>query len=269
MKRQFLFLHLLLISFFSFGDKTKQALRALEKGDFEKVEEILLKSQEKDTVNPATEYVWALLFTDTAYVNYNLDSAHLFIQLACTHFALSNEEHLDELEDAEVTEYDLRNKKITIDSIAFARAEDIHTIDGYQMFIDIYESAKQVTMAASLQTHLVFLEVKALHNWRAYKQFMQDYPASPDIEKAKISYDKLIFEERTHSGQIPDLEQFLFEEPNTPYRHRLEKVIFQNKIAQLNPKSIESFIKAYHNSRLIKRSLGILYHLEDYQCNIK
>ena len=64
------------------AEKTKQAMRAYEKGDFEKVEDILTKSMEEDSLNPATEYVWALLYSNENYPKFHLDTAHFFIEYA-------------------------------------------------------------------------------------------------------------------------------------------------------------------------------------------
>ncbi len=267
MKKGFVFLLVLCgLSLFSdniFAEKTKQALRAYDKGDFEKVEDILLKSMEDDSLNPATEYMWALLYSNENYPKYHLDTAHFYIEYACQHIKLQNEDHLDELEDADLFEYDLKNKKIAIDSMAFVVASNKGNIEAYEHFIEIYNDAADVDQAVAIRNQLVFAEVEATHNWRAYADFLKEYPNAAQAEKAQIQYDKLVFEDKTSSGKIEDLEQFLIDEPQTPYRHSIERKIFEDYVGELNPGRIIDFLRKYDNPVLSQRAQSMLYYLDE------
>ncbi|MEO9967892.1 MAG: WG repeat-containing protein [Reichenbachiella sp.] len=248
----------------TYAEKTKQALRALEKGDYEKVEEILTKSMEKDSINPATEYVWALLYSYEDYPGYHLDTAHLFIQNSCEHLKLQDEDHLDELDDADLYEYDIKNKKMAIDSMAFARATNLNEILAYEHFINNYTDAADYEQAVVLRNQLVFSDVETINTWEAYADFIASYPLATQVEKAKIQYDKLIYEEKTRSGELSDFENFLLEEPGTPYRHSIEKKIFEAYVGELKSDKIINFLQVYKNPVLANRALNILYHLEKF-----
>ena len=245
------------------ADKTKQAIKAYEKEDYEKVEDILFKSMEKDSLNPATEFVWALLYSTENYPGFYIDSAHYYIELACEHIQIPNEDHLDELEDADLYEYDLKNRKLAIDSMAFAVATSKNDIAGYEHFISLYSNAADYEQAITIRNQLVFAEVEKEHTWQAYQGFIENYPNATQIEKAKIQYDKLIFESRTSSGQLNDLEKFLVDEPNTPYRHSIEKKIFESYVGQLNKSRMIEFYNKYDNPILSNRTLNMLYYLDD------
>lgn len=258
-----LFFAIVLCSPFAFAEKTKQAMRAYEKGDFEKVEDILLKSMEEDSLNPATEYVWALLYSNQNYPKYHLDTAHYYIEFACEHIKVQNEDHLDELDDADLYEYDLKNKKIAIDSMAFAVASDRNDIESYEHFIRLYRNAAEFDQAVVIRNQLVFFEVEAIHTWEAYADFIDKYPNATQVEKAQIQYDKLVFEDKTSSGKIADLEKFLKDEPETPYRHSIEKKIFEDYVGELNPDRIANFYRKYSNPVLSTRALNMLYYLDD------
>lgn len=267
MKKGLLFISLFLFISSCFEDayaeKTKQAMRAYEKGDFEKVEDILLKSMEEDSLNPATEYVWALLYSNENYPYYHLDTAHFYIEFACEHIKAQNEDHLDELEDADLYEYDLKNKKIAIDSMAFARASEKHDIEAYEHFIKLYSDAADFDQAVAIRNQLVFAEVETVHTWKAYADFISKYPDANQIEKAQIQYDKLVYEDKTSSGRIADLENFLVNEPLTPYRHSIEKKIFEDYVGELNVERIISFYEKYENPILSTRALNMLYYLDE------
>lgn len=245
------------------AEKTKQAMRAYDKGDFEKVEDILNKSMEEDSLNPATEYVWALLYSNENYPKYHLDTAHFFIEFACEHIKLQNEDHLEELEDADLFEYDLKNKKIAIDSMAFAAASASDDIDAYEHFIEIYRGAADIEQAIARRNQLVFAEVEAIHTWQAYADFIKEYPRAIQIEKATIQYDKLVYEDKTRSGKTEDLEKFLIEEPNTPYRHSIERKIFEDYVGELDSGRIIDFLRKYDNPVLSLRAQSMLYYLKD------
>ena len=245
------------------GEKTKQALRAYDKGDYEKVEDILIKSMEDDSLNPATEYVWALLYSDENYPKYHLDTAHFYIEYACEHIKLQNEDHLDELEAADLFEYDLKNKKMAIDSMAYVAATNKGDIEAYEHFIDIYEGAADFEQAVAKRNQLVFSKVEAVHTWQAYAGFLREYPNANQAAKAQIQYDKLIFEDRTSSGKTEDLEKFLLEEPRTPYRHSIERKIFEDYVGELDDDRIVDFLRKYDNPVLSLRAQSMLYYLED------
>lgn len=246
------------------AEKTKQALRALEKEDYEKVEEILIKSMDKDSLNPATAYVWSLLYSNENYPGFHLDTAHFYIQNACEYFKLQDEDHLDELDDSDLYEYDLKNKKIAIDSMAFEVATSLHNVPAYDHFIEIYSNAAEVDQAIVLRNQLIFAKVEAEHTWQAYAAFIAGYPLASQVEKANMQYDKLIYLDKTKSGKTIDLERFLKEEPNTPYRHSIEKKIFEDYVGELKPYRIIDFLRKYKNSVLEVRALSMLYHLDDF-----
>lgn len=251
-----------LISHAVVAEKTKQALRAYDKGDYEKVEDILIKSMRSDSLNPATEYVWALLYSNENYPKYHLDTAHFYIENACEHIKLQNEDHLDELEDADLFEYDLKNKKMAIDSMAFVAAVNKGDIKSYEHFIDIYLGAADFEQAVARRNQLVFAEVEIMQTWQAYANFLKEYPKATQAAKAQIQYDKLIFEERTSSGRTEDLEQFLLEEPQTPYRHSIERKIFEDYVGELDVDRIVDFLRKYDNPVLSLRAQNMLYYLE-------
>ncbi|SMD38073.1 hypothetical protein SAMN04488029_3618 [Reichenbachiella faecimaris] len=266
MKKGFLFFFIFFLSCVSsqnlFAEKTKQAMRAYEKGDFEKAEDILTKSMEEDSLNPATEYVWALLYSNDAYPKYHLDTAHFYIEFACEHIKEQDEDHLDELEDADLYVYDLKNKKIAIDSMAFAVASTKNDIEAYEHFIQLYNDAADFDQAVTLRNQLVFAEVEAVHTWQVYAGFMRHYPEANQVEKAQIQYDKLIYEDKTRSGKIEDLERFLKEEPSTPYRHSIEKKIFEDYVGELDSDRMIDFFNKYNNPVLATRTLNMLYYLD-------
>ncbi|WP_420579792.1 hypothetical protein [Reichenbachiella sp.] len=253
----------LLCSHSIFAEKTKQALRAYDKGDYEKVEGILTKSMKEDSLNPATEYVWALLYSNENYPKYHLDTAHLYIEYACEHIKLQNEDHLDELEDADLFEYDLKNKKMAIDSMAFALASSKGGIDAYEHFIANYEGAADFELALAKRNQLVFTEVESKNTWQAYAEFLEKYPNAAQTEKAQIQYDKLVYEDKTSSGKIEDLEKFLIEEPKTPYRHSIERKIFEDYVGELNSDRMVDFLRKFHNPVLSLRVQSMLYYLDN------
>ncbi|UXX79343.1 hypothetical protein N7E81_18480 [Reichenbachiella carrageenanivorans] len=258
-----LFLGILLV-FPLKAEKTKQALRAYAKGDYEKVEDVLIKSMAQDSLNPATEYVWALLYSTDSYAKYHLDTAHFFIQSACKHIKLQNEDHLDELDDADLSENDLRNRKITIDSMAFAHATTVHEVGAYNHFISRYQDAAEYDQAVATRNHLVYLAVEAEHTWQSYQDFIEKYPDAIEVEKAKIQYDRLVYEDKAKYGKVAELEKFLSDEPNTPYRHAIEYKIFEDYIGELNSDRLVDFLRKYKNDALTRKALNVLYYLDGF-----
>ncbi len=251
---------LLLFSFEAKADKTKQALKYLERGELSKVEEILIKSLEKEAFNPASKYIFALLYINADYEKYNIDSAKNYIATALEEYEALDEEQVNDLESNGVAREGLINCKKSVQLLLFRRAEEENSIADYNLFLVQNPDASQSISAIKKRDSLAFQSAQREATWSAYKSYMENYPDSEDYQIAKTQYELLVYKAKTQSGKTEDLENFLESFPNTPYRTQIEQELFLRVVIDDNLESISTFINKYNNPSLHRKAINILYH---------
>ena len=245
------------------ADKTKSALRAVEKGELEKAEEIVKKSLEKESVNPGAKYVYSVLYALDSFPRYNLDSAHWYIISSQKDFELSDEKEIENLAKDDVTEKDLSFQHLWVDSTAFALATKLNTLAVYNYFIEQYSHSAQYDLALRQRNSLAFHHASSEHSWQSYKSFIDHYPSADQFQLATEQYNRLIFEEKTKHGGLKEIEEFLVEHPDTPYKDILVKRIFSFISIYGEEERLIDFVQTYDHPSLQRRALDILYYLAE------
>jgi len=244
------------------ADQNKLALKALEKGDFEEVEERLTKSLEKDVVNPGAKFIYSLLYVTDSFPRYNIDSAYYFVLKAITDFEFSDEKVLKELEKNEITQTDFESQKLKIEELAFQRAVEKNTILDYEYFIDHYTTASQVNQATSRRNQLAYDQIRAVNSWQAYASFIKDYPKAEQVPLAQREYERLLYQEHTDDGKLKSLENFLARYPDNEHRSKTEYKILKIKGGLNRPEDYLQFMESYPESKHNREVARRLFHID-------
>ncbi|RJE72958.1 hypothetical protein BGP76_03150 [Reichenbachiella sp. MSK19-1] len=259
-KSKYILLLLLCMAHVLLADRSKQALRAIEKEDYEKAKEYLIRSYDVDSLNPLVSYAYAKFYVAPSNEQGDLDTAHDYILAGMNMLPDRTEDHSDEMDKSDVTEESFSVLKMYIDSLAYQRAVAVDEIEAYAFFINYYPNAEELGLAKSRRNELQFRVIVKEGTWEAYQDFVLRYPEAAQYAEAKERFDRLAFEEKTRSNQLADLEQFLVDFPDTPYRDEVETMIYQKKVAGLLAEDIMDFVNHYQNPRLTQKALGLLYH---------
>ena len=256
-----LFIGFLLIAFMSIEVPTR-AFRQYEKGDIDKALETLEKSLEKDKLNPAGNFLYSVIFIDTAFNGYSIDSAYHFVNKAIANYQMVKEpKDLDDLKDVGVNTSSLEQLKDRVDALKFAIVKSQHTIADYNKFIQKHKDAEQVPEAIALRNHIAFENASEVDTWQSYLAFVEAYPRSEDFDEANKRYKKLLFEDKTADGKLESLTSFLDDYAATPYRSQVEADIYNISTSANTIESYTDFLTEYPNSQLAKESAPLLYHL--------
>ncbi len=243
------------------ADKTKPALKALEKKEYGKVEELLLKALEKDTLSPGSFYVYSLLYVTDSFPRYNIDTAHTHILKAEKNFILSSEKEKESLAKDNITQETLRKQHAYVDSLAFGRASRLNTLEALEHFTKHYPMAEQHSVGVAMLNTVAFDIAESKDTWQAYQDFFEKYPKATQADKAKKRYYRLIFEEKTKSGTLSDLEAFLTDQPNSPFRAIVEEKIFRIMGAYGETSRLLAFIQKTTNRQLQRQAMDLIYYL--------
>ena len=122
------------------ADKTKQALKAMESGDLIKSKEIILKSIEKDGMSAGLAYAYATLFSIDSFPEYNIDSAHFYIQLSSSLISKHDKKDLEQFEKVGVNVRVIKYRNQLIDSIAYDHALKVNTVDFFNKYLTDYDA---------------------------------------------------------------------------------------------------------------------------------
>ncbi len=261
-RRWLLVLIFLLMASPTFGDRIAKAIRALQKGKYQQVEHLVSKSLEKNQINAGAHYVLALLYFDTTYQRYHLDSSHYFIELALSQEQLSDSIDSWPLSKTPLTRTTLLLQKHRVDSVAFQRAMAQNTVPKLQHFLDVYTTAPQYNSALQHRNELAFGLAADKHTYEAYHWFMNKFPNAVQFKEAESRYHLLLFQSMTQGGKQQDYVEFIEKNPSSPYRPRAEVQIFELQTLDHNPKSYLKFLQDYPKSLPARKAEAILYHLD-------
>lgn len=259
-----LIIGLTLFSIFSFWkiEIPKRAFRQYEKGDYEKTVDALEKSLRGDTLNPASHFLYAKLYIDTAFVNYNIDSAFKSVNRSIEQLSLVEDpDDLEDLAEYKVDQFNLDLIKDEIDSLKFMKVKEAHTLEAYNAFMSIHDDAKQLDEAKRLRDHIAFEQASEMNIWQSYRSFMEEYPNAEDYATADSLYKLLIYQDLTEDQTLSSYVEFLEGYPQSPYRPKVEERIYELSTAQNTIDAYLNFLNQYPNDSLAAKILPRGYHI--------
>ena len=240
----------------------KRAFKFYEKGELDKAVNALEKSLAKDTLNPAARYLYSVMYVDTAFWGYHVDTAFYHINQAIRDFEYVTEaKDFVALKEVGVDSTSLAVHKDKVDSLSFQLVRQKHQIAQYNWFIETHYDAFQVPEAIRFRNHIAFEQAEAAHTYQSYLGFMKAYPGSVDFKEAEKRYQRLLFETLTADGKLKSYVDFLEEYPATPYRDTAEAKIFEISTATNTVKAYTDFLRKYPNDKIKQRIISRIYHL--------
>ncbi len=238
------------------------ALTHLQKQRYPKASEQLRRAVAKDSLPVGAYYGFARLFSDTAYASYNIDSAYHYVQQARTAYPQLSEKQRSKLSrrlDVDTTR--LLQRKLYIDSLAYARAISQDSLRSYQLFLTNFASAPQIPAATARRNELAYDSVQRVDTYAAYKYFMDTYPGAAQYPQAQARYNTLAFQEVTDEGDLTSYLRFLEAYPNSPYRPQAERAVYEISTADGRLPSYARFARQYPRSAPARAAVNTLYHL--------
>ena len=251
----------LVLQSYVFAASPKRALKLLEKAKYDKVEKQLQKLLEKDSISPGAHYVYAVMYLDTGYHRYHVDTAWWYIKLARTQYNIIEEKTKKKLARATINDSTIRWQKLRIDTAAFVEAKQEYTIAAFDKFIDSHPTAPQLSQAIALRNEIAWQVARRQNTYEAYQYFMKTYPDARQIKEAVDLYDVLLFQEKTKDGRLSSYVQFLQQYPDTPYRNEAEINILKLSTTTNDISTYIEFLHNYPRSEYAPVARDFLYHL--------
>lgn len=205
----------LFLFFFAFApqDRITNALKAVQKGEFEKARGLLEKQQEKTPEQAGLAHVWAYYFFAEQNPKFSIDSAYLFTQKALQLYPTANPKDLKEWAEDSLDLATAKTLKSNIEVYAHREAtqKSLGGNDTYflQQFITKFPTAPQVPEATLLRNEIAWKIAEKANTIEVYQDFLNQYPNTLFQKQAIEKRDKLIFQRETKAGTMLAYQNFV------------------------------------------------------------
>ncbi|SNS92879.1 WG containing repeat-containing protein [Ekhidna lutea] len=235
--------------------------KAMEKKEYERAHELIIKGYEKEPNNPGISYYQALLFFNRDYVNYSLDSSRLSITKSQSDFTNASEEVKADLREDGVTGEKInklfeqirdRSFQNTLKNLSVAKAQNFQNNFPNSIYDDIL-----TYKVDSIEFNLA----SRVKNQKALIDFVEEHPTSIFKPKADSILDDMRVRELEKNGNLQAYYQFLDMYPFTRHRARLEQYVLKVSTASGQIDDLESFISFSNIPTLKKQAADVRYYL--------
>ncbi len=240
--------------------ESKRAFKLLEKGEYDKLIELLEKSVEKDSINTGAKYVFSLLYLTPKFPEYDIDTAYFFINSAIRDYSIHDEKIVENLNKLDINDSSLHAQKSRVEYHAFRRAKAKHTLEDYDYFLNTFNGAIQSDSAVAFRNEIAFSDAVNKNTYEAFQNFIYRYPHAVQVEEAKNKYEELLYFTKTSDRRLDSYVRFLKDNPDTPFRDDAERNIFEISTADNDLDSYMTFMEQYPNSKMKRKALDLLYH---------
>ena len=268
MYKQLVLLVFLFLSFDTFSQNVKKALKLYEKGDIVKVREVLKKMDEKGDNNPGKDFIYSILYLNNFNDRSLLDSSFLYIKESRKNFSSIDDKVSLELKELNINLSRIDSVEDVIDSLEYLFVKEENTIASFIKYMEDHTDSKYLINAQKNWHTLEFNVVRAVNTWQAYKKYMDTFPRSLEYPVAKNLYERLIFEVLTSEKDLISYDIFLKNYPETPFRDSIENIIFRFFTLDNKIENYQRFLNEYPNSETSKIALRYLYHISDRDISI-
>lgn len=259
--RLFILVFVLLPGLKGFAEPNKQALKYIREKAYDRAEEQILKSLDKDSINPAGHYLAGLLHVQPAYSQFQIDTAYFHVLLAGRQWELTEEKDQQRFIKIGISQDSIALLRTDIELLAYQRAVEAMNLDAFSLFFSEFDNDSLDVLLTITRDSLAFSNTSQVNIWQGYKQFFEKYPESKQASEANDRYHRLIFEEKANNKSAEAIENFLKEVADTPFRAILEKQLLLHYTVSNSPKSYLNFIKKYPSSPSRTLAVNALYHL--------
>lgn len=258
--RILLLICLLPLNFILIAEPNKQALKYIREKAYDKAEEQVLKSLEKDSINPAGHYLAGLLLIQPLYQKKDIDSAYYHTLVAQEQWIVIEERDQQKLFKMGISPDSVDLLRKTIEIQAYGEALNQMSLVAFEAFFNGFKNDSLNFLLTIARDSLAFSYTEAKNTWQDYEEFINSYPESLQIEIAQKRYHELIFEEKANSKSVREIEAFLRDVIDTPFRDELEKQLLLQYTVSNTFSAYLKFIRKYPSSKSKKLAINALYH---------
>ena len=236
-------------------------MKDLSRHRWTKCKDKFTKALSKDSLSVAGYYIKAIYYSSEDNPDINLDSAYKNLGTAIFYYDQLPLKQRDRLARFPLDSSYMRKLRQRIDSAAFARARNLDTEESYLHFLEHFPSSVNYGDALLLLYDAAYRVALEENTYGSFEGFLKKYPDSRHSQSAKDNYDRLLFDTSTQDKRLSAYQEYVRENPRSPYRRKAEEQIFEISTANGDPNNFIAFINDYPDSPSASKARNILYYL--------
>ena len=237
------------------------ALKNLQRQKWHRAYELLTKATAKDSLNVTAKYVLAQYFFSEDNPAFQLDSAYTHVLGALSDFHRTSEKERVKLLRFPVDSLLLHRLREEIETTAFLASKQLQSEESWISFIDRFPTSAYIPKAKQQRDSVAFEFAAQENTYMAFHDFLQKYPEAEQFQAAQAKYERLLLEAKTSDQSLQSFERFLSEYPSSAYRSFVEQTIFEYRTASAEYDHWVEFIQKYPHNRFVGKAKNILFHL--------
>ncbi len=242
----------------------KAGLKLLEKQEFDKLHKKLEKELKKTPNQVVANYLYGLFYFDSLNPRFQIDSAYRFsVKAIMCQLSLSPEEAKKLSEREGITAEMLTRQKQQIEAFAFEETLKLASEKSFQLFIDRFSSAIQVSDAQFKRDSIGFETASAENTYQSYDRFLKKYPNAPQKDVALDRYHRLLYLQKTKYQSVESFADFIRDHPESPFRYEAEKQLFYNYTYDNHLKTYENFVRKFPDNTFAYMAWEWIWHLNN------
>ncbi|WMN11779.1 hypothetical protein QYS49_39600 [Marivirga salinae] len=238
--------------------KVLKADKFLEKNEMAKAKQRIDKAVEKNSKNPAAQFMLAKYYSHPVWSFDAVDSAHLYIQSVSDTFPKLNDESTEKLAKNGFDSLDVVNQALIIDSLAFERALSKNKEESFNHYLTNYQYLTFEERAIELRNQVAYEDAIAQNTTQAVSEFFKKYPDAPQAQKARNVFETLYYEKKTQNKALSKYIEYVEERPQTSFAEEAAKIILNIISAGAESSDYKRFIDQYEKFEASKTALSIL-----------
>ena len=241
--------------------------KAMDKQEYEKAKELIVKGYQKEPDNPGFSYYHALLLFTDDYDGFHADSARLLIAVADEKFQVYPEELRVKLEEEFITEDTIYKLGISVRNFLYKETLADLSLKSVLDFRAKYPKSPYENALIFKRDSMVFMKVRAENSIPGYQNFIAEFSISSFRPEADSLLDELRYQDLAEDGNLRDYLKFQQSYPTSFRTKEVEEYILKISTASHSAESLINFIRLAKTEVWKKRAADVLYYLEDRKLN--
>lgn len=234
--------------------------KALEKKDYEKAHELILKGLEKEPDNPGISYYQALLLFDREFKHYDIDSARAVAISARSKFENAPQSLKEEAAENGITQEKIQELYDQIRDRSFQNVLQNLSIKTAIAYQNKFPKSVYDDILSFKVDSMEFLSARKDGSKEAFNDFIIKNPTSIFRIKADSILDDMRVNELMRSKDLKAYYDFLEVYPLTRHRGKIESYILKVSTVEGDTKSLDEFISFSQIQGLKKKAADVKYY---------
>jgi tetratricopeptide (TPR) repeat protein len=248
----------LFVSFSFSKGRVRKAFAALEVYNYFEAKNQFERSMKKYPV--AASYGLSIIYGRNDNPFHNLDSALKYVRSAYQIYPDRDEKKKDFIAEFGVNDSTIMVQFHYVDSFAFEKAKEEHTVAAYDRFITEHYHALQCEEALQLRNQLAFEQVKIANTHDAFRTFIETYPEARQIPEAKALYEESFYLHKTSDGKLDSYLAFAESYPNSPYHRAAEDKIYEVSTQNGTVSELHNFVRSFPENPNVENAWRRIYN---------